>query len=585
MSRPRPLHSRFAWLRAWWTCALAVALALMGAAQLGAATASISSVAIVSPLTDYAPNQSLLIDVTFSEAVTVTGTPSFNINTGGTATYLAGSGPRCSPSSTASEPRTTPAGRRWASRTRLKIATANVACVLGADTPPGASWAWPGSGLTPPAFIAPVMTAASFGIGPYTDLTSLTCTFTCSEALTAFASGDLVLGGTASATVGAITRSGTTVTVPLTVTSIGTLTVGVALSSAAADSDGNTIDASHSAVAAITVGPVPAPTAILALTASPTASATESWTVTFNTPVQGVNAANFQRAAGTGLSVGFLTAATNPPGVPSAAWTVTANSVAGSGTLALAVANMSGVSDAAGDPASTGSPNPVQSITVDQTLPTITSFVQTDLVTTDAAVRHYTVNFSTSVEGVSAANFTVVAAGGAAGSIGAVTEVSAAAWQVTLIGVSVASGSGTVSLNVAPGGITDALGNALGAVAACPAYTVGAGPAAHRHHHRGAVADQRHQRDLHRHLQCRGDGRHHRRLRRHRGRGDGLRGEPHERTRHQLPGHGLEHQRHRDADALAWQPGGGGRRQQRGRSRRRLPARARAWPSTRPIRW
>jgi hypothetical protein len=469
MSRTAPRCPGFqsTWLGSWWPRALALALMLLAAAPLGAATASISTVAIVSPQTDYAPSQGLLIDVTFSEAVTVTGTPSFNLSTGGTATYVAGSGTAALTFAYTIAASDHTAGSPMAVMPSSKISTANVACVVAADTP--GSWGWPGSGLTPNAFIAPFMTAASFGTGPYTDLTSLTCTFTCSEALTSFASADVALGGTATATIGTITRSGTTVTVPLTVTAIGTLTVGVSAGSAAHDADNNAIDSTSSAVAAITVGPVPVPVAIQAVTASPTAATTAAWTVSFNTPVQGVNAGNFQ-AGGSGLAVSFLSV--SAPAIPSASWTVTANGVSGSGTLSLLILNMTGVADSAGEAASSAIPNPDQSITVDQASPTITSFAQSDPATSSASVRHYTVNFSAPVVGVSAANFTVAAGGGAAGAIGAVTRVSGSAWTVTLVNVGIAAGSGTVGLNVSAAGITDTLGNPLGAVASCPAYTV-----------------------------------------------------------------------------------------------------------------
>ncbi|RQP23189.1 DUF4347 domain-containing protein [Piscinibacter terrae] len=99
-------------------------------------------------------------------------------------------------------------------------------------------------------------------------------------------------------------------------------------------------------------------------------------------------------------------------------------------------------------------------VLVDTTAPTPSAIVRTATTPTNAASVGYTVTFSEDVSGVDASDFTLVATGGAAGSIASVTQVDAHTYTVTLNSV---SGTGTLrlDLNASGTGIVDTAGNAI----------------------------------------------------------------------------------------------------------------------------
>lgn len=96
--------------------------------------------------------------------------------------------------------------------------------------------------------------------------------------------------------------------------------------------------------------------------ANPTALPAVSWTVVFSEPVSGVTKQNFQLVS-TGLGGTMITQVSPSPGTSSSAWTVTALTGSGSGTLQLNLANATGITDAAGY-APTGIPLAGQSYTI-----------------------------------------------------------------------------------------------------------------------------------------------------------------------------------------------------------------------------
>lgn len=208
---------------------------------------------------------------------------------------------------------------------------------------------------------------------------------------------------------------------------------------------------------------IPSVTAISLADPSPTGAASVSWLVTFNTGVTGVSSSNFA-LVNTGL--GGTPAITGVSG-SGTAWTVTASTGTGSGTLGLDMANATGVSPAPGNLPFTG-----DVYTLDRTGPAVSSIARVDPTPTALTSVSWTVTFNESVTGVDAADFALAQSGGVSGAlITAVTPVSGTTYTVT---ADTGAGNGVLGLNLADDdSIVDAAGNPLGGAGAANGDFIG----------------------------------------------------------------------------------------------------------------
>lgn len=210
-------------------------------------------------------------------------------------------------------------------------------------------------------------------------------------------------------------------------------------------------------------------------TPTPTAPGTVTWDVLFNEPVTGVSAANFALVASAGLT-GFGDIQVSPASTASAAaWTVTASTGTGSGTLGLNLANNVGsITDASGQALSAGLTGQVYDVREAPPIgPTASIAIPADAPNpTSAATVTFDVTFSQPVSGLSAANFTAVAAG----ITGAVVQGVSGGGDTWTVTVGTGSGSGTLALRLGSAtGITPA---PTGLPVTSAAYTIRQSPVA-----------------------------------------------------------------------------------------------------------
>lgn len=457
---------------------VALVLAFLCGSRACAATASIVSATIPSAQSDYVPGQSLLIQVTFDDTVVVTGSPAFllNASSSATASYVSGSGTtQLTFAYLVGSTDHTPSPTVLDIDTAVTLAGSGPDSVTAQTDATPASWGWPlpSGNLTPSVVIAPTVQAITLSAGAIASASapgSVTCTLVGSEAFSGVAAGSLTLSGAAAsgASVGGFTASGTAVTCTIgNLTASGPLTVTLSSATGIHDGDGNVLDLAHSVTSATTtVLPVPVLQAITTTTASPTASTSATFLLAFNVPVIGVTP-----AALTWSGPSVATTTVTPASGPASVWTVTALGISGSGTLGLTFANPGGVTDTTGHAVAASTPSPDQTVTIDQTPPTITALTATpaSIGPNDSGTRTYTVSFSTSVTGFTAASCSVATTGSASATVAGVTLVSASQYQVQL---GACHGSGTVQLVISPAGITDGLGNPLGSVPAAPICNV-----------------------------------------------------------------------------------------------------------------
>jgi hypothetical protein len=245
------------------------------------------------------------------------------------------------------------------------------------------------AGLTPAPSGLPVTSAAytidksdptkapevhSIGLaGPSpTAAASVSWTITFTEPVTGvtaanFALATSGLGGTPAIT--AVTPASSTSTATWTVTAStgsgsGTLGLNMVNSTGVRDADAQAVTNVPFTGAAYTVDrTAPVAQSIVRAGASPTSLSVVGWTVTFSEVISGLSKENFQLAA-TGLKgAQVMTVAPAVGSAPTAAWTVTAATGSGSGTLRLDLANATGITDAVGL-APTGIPLTGQAYTV-----------------------------------------------------------------------------------------------------------------------------------------------------------------------------------------------------------------------------
>lgn len=202
--------------------------------------------------------------------------------------------------------------------------------------------------------------------------------------------------------------------------------------------------ASYTLSNAIIVTP-PSVASITRVTASPTASASVQWAVTFNRSVTGVDASDFAVVQAGGVSGAGITSVSGS----GTSWTVTAGTGSGTGTLGLNLVDNDSIVDASNNRlGGTGAGNgnftgQVYGITA----PAVTSITRASSNPTAPFTSiSWSVSFNTSVTGVDASDFVLVQSGGAAGaSIGSVSG-SGTTWIVTA--TTGTASSGTIGLNL-----------------------------------------------------------------------------------------------------------------------------------------
>ncbi|HET6576381.1 MAG TPA: choice-of-anchor Q domain-containing protein [Fimbriiglobus sp.] len=202
-------------------------------------------------------------------------------------------------------------------------------------------------------------------------------------------------------------------------------------------------------IGAVEVQP-PAVVSITTPTVSPTNATDLTFTVTFNQNLTGLSATNFKLTTTGGVTgtVGTVTGSGRT-------WTVSVNTIAGTGTLRLDLSSAAGVTPGVRVVPFTGG----QVVTIDQTPPTVQTItlLDPDPVTTPTA--RFQVTFSEPVTALTINNLALTATGTVTGA--SIDDVSGAGadWTVT---VTVGTGNGTVALVVDNStGVADAAGNAL----------------------------------------------------------------------------------------------------------------------------
>jgi hypothetical protein len=156
--------------------------------------------------------------------------------------------------------------------------------------------------------------------------------------------------------------------------------------------------------------------AVVRAGASPTNAATVDFTITFTEIVTGVNAGDFTLTASgvTGAAI------TNIAG-SGTTWTVTVNSVTGSGTVGLNVADDDSISDAVGNPlggvgAGNGSFTSGEVYTIDKTAPQAGNLVATDIITGGGSTQTFTIvvsdNLAIDIASLDASDIRVTGPGG-----------------------------------------------------------------------------------------------------------------------------------------------------------------------------
>jgi hypothetical protein len=304
--------------------------------------------------------------------------------------------------------------------------------------------------------VAPAVTFIKRADADPTNASGVNFTVTFSKPVTGVTAASFSLTSTVTgATIGTPTGGGAAWTVPVnTGSGSGTIRLDATAAGTTADAAGNalgslpfttgqvyTIDRTAPIVSSIAfVGP------------SPTNAASVNFTVTFSKPVTGVTAASFSLASTvTGATIGTPTGG-------GAAWTVPVNTGSGSGTIRLDATAAGTTADAVGNALGSLPFNAGTVVTIDKTPPTVSTIALVGTSPTNAASVSFTVTFSKSVTGVTAASFSLTSTVTGA-TIGTPTG-SGTAWTVP---VNTGTGDGTLRLDATAAGTTaDLLGNALG---------------------------------------------------------------------------------------------------------------------------
>jgi len=273
------------------------------------------------------------------------------------------------------------------------------------------------------------------------------------EPVTGFATGDIVLSGTAGATTAIVTGSGTTYNVAVSgMTANGTVIANI-LSGVAIDAGGNPNTASTSTDNTVTYTGIvdPPPTVTInqaAAQADPTATSPINFTVVFNEPVTGFATGDVVLSGTAGATTAIVTGS-------GTTYNVAVSGMTANGTV---IANiLSGVAiDAGGNPntASTSTDNTVTYTGIVDPPPTVTinqAAAQAD--PTSASPINFTVVFNEPVTGFATGD---VVLSGTAGATTAIVTGSGTTYNVAVSGM---TANGTVIANILSGVAIDAGGN------------------------------------------------------------------------------------------------------------------------------
>jgi hypothetical protein len=290
-----------------------------------------------------------------------------------------------------------------------------------------------------------------------------------SEAVTGVDASDftiLVSSSLSGMSITGVTGSGTTYSVAVaTGTGSGTIQLRLDDDDSIKDLAGNTLNGTSSGVLTgptYTIQDYPSVASIVRASTNPTTASSVAFTVTFNDSVTGVDAADFALAV-SGSANGSISNITGS----GTSYTVTVNTVTGSGTLGLNLIDNDTIKDSSnnalggsgtGNGSFSGETYTVNTGTTDTTPPTVSSIAKADTDPTTATSVRFTVTFSESVTGVDTSDF-ALAASGTAGTISSVSG-SGTTYTVTVSGI---TGTGTLGLNLVDDDtIKDASSNALG---------------------------------------------------------------------------------------------------------------------------
>ncbi|MEL7091704.1 MAG: Ig-like domain-containing protein, partial [Pseudomonadota bacterium] len=428
---------------------------------------TLTSITRNTPATAQTNADTLVFDVTFSEAVENVGAADF-APTGAVTT-----------ASLSVSPSTGPSATYTVTMTGAQVTSGNgsvgLALAAGASIADGA-----GNGLTNLAATgttetftldntAPQLTAVSLD-GPFTALTNAdTLNFEAifDEAPVGLSPADFAVVGGAGTVTNVASGSATAFTVTVSGNGLdahnGTIGLTLAATPAATDAVGNVIAVAGTLTAneAFTVDNQ-TPTVTSITRSSPTGAFTDAdtliFTVAFSEAVTGVTTADFAVNGGAGA----VSAVSGASGT-SVDVTVTGAGLATfNGTVGLDIAAAPAAADGAGNALSNTEPATDETFTLDNTDPRVTSILRKDPTgeRTNADSLTFTVTFSEDMANVDAADFE---SGGITGASVVVTPTSASVYDVTLSGALIADGNGAVSLGFAAGqDITDASGvNAL----------------------------------------------------------------------------------------------------------------------------
>ncbi len=438
---------------------------------------------VVTNVTSSTPNGAynvpdpISIQVTFDSSVTVTGTPTLALNSGGTASYASGS-----PSNTLTFNYTvgasqTAADLDYAATNSLGLSGGTINGTTG-GSPATLTLPSPGAAGSLGANKAIIIdtTVPTINIGAPSVSTIVagagSVTYTVTYADTNFSgstlnNGNITLNttGTASATVG-VSGSGLTRTVTVSsITGVGTLGISIA-SGTASDTAGNTAaTAGPSATFAVTSPPATVQS-LNGTTNGPQNGAFISWQIIFDVPVSGLSPSNFATVP-TGLGGSPAVISVNPPGSsPSTTWNISVSTGTGDGTLGVNLVNDTGLSHDVTNVPFTGVVR-----TIDKTAPSIgigspsASTIAAGAGSVTYTVTYADTNFNSST--LANGNITLNTTGTANGTV----NVSGSGLTRTVT-VSSITGVGTLGISIASGTASDTAGNTAAAAGPSTTFTV-----------------------------------------------------------------------------------------------------------------
>jgi len=199
---------------------------------------------------------------------------------------------------------------------------------------------------------------------------------------------------------------------------------------------------------------------IVRANANPTNAATVQYTVTFNEDVTGVNAGDFDLVT-TGVTGASVLSRTQ---LTPSTYTVSVSTGTGNGTVLLQLDDNDSIRDAVNNPlGGTGNGNGDfngEIYTVDKTAPTVTAITRVGVNPTNSSTVQWDVELSEAVNGLVAADFTLVTVGVSGAFIDSIVANAPDSYRVT---VATGTNNGTIRLNFVDNDtVTDLASNPIG---------------------------------------------------------------------------------------------------------------------------